>query len=92
LTDDTYTAKISQHLPEKSQPMPGSYPGPRFYASSALQILEEAYEESQGTHAGTRILKAIDAISRLHEQIREASRQVSYESDTFEFNDSNSAM
>jgi hypothetical protein len=50
--------------------MPGSYPDPRSYANSALQILEEAYEENQGSHTGTLILKAIDAISRLKEEIK----------------------
>jgi hypothetical protein len=72
--------------------MPGSYPDPRSYASSALQILEEAYEESQGSHAGTLILKAIDVLSRLKDEIKESSQQSLIEVDAFEFNDSNSAV
>jgi hypothetical protein len=72
--------------------MPGSYPDPRSYANSALQILEEAYEENRGSHAGTLILKAIDAISRLKEEIKESSQQSLFEIDAFEFNESNSAV
>ena len=72
--------------------MPGSYPDPRSYANSALQILEEAYEESQGSHAGTLILQAIDAITRLKEEIKESGQQSLFEIDAFEFNDSNSAV
>ena len=72
--------------------MPGSHPDPRSYANSALQILEEAFEESQGTHAGTLILQAIDAITRLKEEIKESSRQRSLEIDSYEFNDSNLAV
>lgn len=92
LTNNTYAVKISQHLPERSHHMPGSYPDPRSYADSALQILEEAYEESQGSHTGTLILKAIDAISRLKEEIKESSQQRLFVIDAYEFNDSNSAV
>jgi hypothetical protein len=49
--------------------MPGSYPDPRSYANTAIHILEEAYEESQGSHTGTLILKAIEAITRLREEV-----------------------
>ena len=72
--------------------MPGSYPDPRSYANSAIQILEEAYEESQGSYAGTLILKAIDVISLLKEEIRESGQRRLFESDSYEFNDSNSAV
>jgi len=72
--------------------MPGSYPDPSSYANTAIQILEEAYQDNQESYTGTLILKAIDAISRLKEEIKEASQQRSFESDAFEFNDSNSAV
>jgi hypothetical protein len=72
--------------------MPDSYPDPHSFANSAIQILEEAYEESQGSYAGSLILKAIDAISRLKEEIKESSQQRLSELDSYEFNDSNSAV
>lgn len=72
--------------------MPGSYPDPSSYANSALQILEEAYEESQGSYAGTLILKAIDLLSRLNDEIKDSSHQRIFEFDPFEFNESNSAV
>ena len=50
--------------------MPGSYPDPRAYAEIALHALEEAYEESQNSHAGSLILTAIDALSRLKEEMK----------------------
>ncbi len=72
--------------------MPGSYPDPRSYANTAIQILEEAYEESQGSHAGTLILKAIEAISHLKEEINRSSQQGAMEFDPYEINEANSAI
>jgi hypothetical protein len=71
--------------------MPGSYPDPRSHANSAIQLLEEAYEESQGSNAGLLILQAIDAINRLKAEIRDA-RQGHFEFDPYEINESNSAV
>ena len=51
--------------------MPGSYPDPRSYANAAIHILEEAYEESQGSHAGSLILKAINPLSRITKLLHE---------------------
>jgi hypothetical protein len=92
LTYNIYGVNNSQHIYERSYHMPGSYFDPRSYANSAIQILEEAYEESQGTHAGTLILQAIDAITRLKDEIKESSRQRLSELDSYEFNDSNLAV
>jgi hypothetical protein len=72
--------------------MPGSYPDPRSYANSAIQILEEAYEESQGSQAGALILQAIDVINRLKAEIIHSSRQRNLEFDPYEINESNSAV
>jgi len=72
--------------------MPGSYPDPRCYASTAINILEEAYEESQGSHAGTLILKAIEAINCLQEEIKLSSKLREIEFDPYEYNESNSAV
>jgi hypothetical protein len=72
--------------------MPGSYPDPRSYADSALQILEEAYQDNQESYTGTLILKAIDAISRLKEEIKESSQQRLSEFDSYDFDESNSAI
>ncbi len=72
--------------------MPGSYPDPRSYASEAIQILEEAYEESQGSYAGTLILNAIAALNRLQEEISHASRRKAMEFDQYEIDESNSAV
>jgi len=72
--------------------MPGSYPDPRFYANTAIDILEEAYEESQGSHAGTLILKAIEAITRLKEEIKDSGKHGMLEFDPYEINESNSAV
>lgn len=71
--------------------MPGSYPDPRSCANNAIHILEEAYEETFDSHAGTLILKAIEAITRLKEEIRESGRQ-GVEFDPYELNESNSAV
>jgi hypothetical protein len=72
--------------------MPGSYPDPCSHANTAIQILEEAYQDNQESYTGTLILKAIDAIYRLKEEIKESSQQRLFELDAFEFNDSNSAV
>jgi hypothetical protein len=72
--------------------MPGSYPDPNSYANTAIQILEEAYQDNQESPTGTLILKAIDAISRLKEEIKASSQQRKFELDAFEFNESNSAV
>ncbi|HEY5976006.1 MAG TPA: hypothetical protein VIU41_14835 [Geobacteraceae bacterium] len=72
--------------------MPGSYPDPRSYANAAINILEEAYEESQGTHAGTLILNAIEAITRLKEEIKSSGQQGVMEFDPYEINEANSAV
>lgn len=68
--------------------MPGSYPDPRAYAKEAIEILEEAYEESQGSPAGSLILKAIESIRRL----QEVSKNQGAEFDPYEFNESNLAI
>ena len=70
--------------------MPGSYQDPRSYANTAIDILEEAYEESQGSHAGTLILKAIEAITRLKEEIKDSGGSLDF--DPYEINESNSAV
>ena len=72
--------------------MPGSYPDPRSYANTAIHILEEAYEESQGSHAGTLILRAIETINRLKEEIKDSGKQGVMEFDPYEYNESNSAV
>jgi hypothetical protein len=72
--------------------MPGSYPDPRSYANAAIHILEEAYEESQGSHAGSLILKAIEAINHLKAEIKETSQKGVACFDPFDFNESNSAV
>jgi hypothetical protein len=72
--------------------MPGSFPDPRYYANTAINILEEAYEESQGSHAGTLILKAIEAINHLQEEIKISSKLREMEFDPYEYNESNSAV
>jgi len=71
--------------------MPGSYPDPRLY-DSAIQLLEEAYVESQGSHAGALILKAIDSINRLKEEIKDAGKQAVLEFDPYEYDETNSAV
>ncbi len=72
--------------------MPGSYPDPRTHANEAIQVLKEAYYETQEIHAKTLILKAIDAIAQLKEEIKEFSQHSLSELDSYEFNDSNSAI
>ena len=72
--------------------MPGSYSDPSFHANTAIHILEEAYQDNQESYTGTLILKAIDAISRLKDEIKGSSRQRLSELDSYEFDDSNSAV
>lgn len=72
--------------------MPGSYPDPRSYANAAIGILEEAYVESQGSHAGTLILQAIEAINQLKEEIKDSTRQGIVNFDPYDFDESNSAI
>lgn len=72
--------------------MPGSYPDPRSYASTALQALEEAYEESHDTHAGSLILTAIQAITRLRDEIKMSRSTYVSEYDPFELSRNNSAV
>jgi hypothetical protein len=72
--------------------MPGSYPDPRSYANSALELLEEAYEGSQDTHTAALILQAIEAIARLKEEIKTARHHGVLEYDPYEFDESNSAV
>jgi hypothetical protein len=72
--------------------MPGSYSDPRFYANEALVLLEEAYEESYETAAGSSILRAMDAIRRLKEEIKSTLDQGSSMCDPFELDESNSAV
>jgi hypothetical protein len=72
--------------------MPGSYPDPRSFANTAIDILEEAYEESQGSHAGTLILKAIEAINRLKDEIKDSGQHGRLDFDPYEINESNSAV
>jgi hypothetical protein len=73
--------------------MPGSFPDPQLYANTALNALEEAYEENHDSHTGSLILTAIDAIKRLKQEIgslRKSSEPDGY--DPYELNDLNSAI
>ena len=72
--------------------MPGSYADPRFYANEALAFLEEAYEESYETTAGSSILRAIDAVKRLRNEIKIPLDREAYSCDPFELDESNSAV
>jgi len=72
--------------------MPGSYPDPRSYANDAIQLLKEAYYETPEAHTKTLILKAIDAISQLKELLQGVSQKGFSSLDTYEFDDSNSAV
>jgi hypothetical protein len=72
--------------------MPGSYLDPRSYADDALQTLKEAYYETPETHAKILILKAIDAISQLKEEIKGFSQKGLSNLDSYEFDESNSAV
>ena len=72
--------------------MPGSYPDPRSYANTALQALEEAYEESHDTHAGSLILTAIQAITRLRDEIKQSRSSGASEHDPYDLGEYNSAI
>ena len=72
--------------------MPGSFPDPRSYANDAIQILKEAYYETPEVHAKALILKAIDVISQLKEDMQGFSQKGLSNLDTYEFDDSNSAV
>ena len=72
--------------------MPGSYPDPRSYANEAIQVLKEAYYETPEDRVKTLILKAIDAISQLKEDMGGISQQRSSNYDSYEFNESNLAV
>ena len=72
--------------------MPGSYPDPRSYANTALQALEEAYEESHDSHAGSLILKAIQSITRLRDEIKATRSPDVMGDDPYELNEYNSAI
>ena len=72
--------------------MASSYSDPRFYANEALVLLEEAYEESYETAAGSSILKAMDAIKRLKEEIKGSHDHIPASCDPFDFDESNSAV
>jgi hypothetical protein len=72
--------------------MPGSYPDPRLYADTALQALEEAYEENLNSHAGNLILLAIKAIKDLQQEIKNSDHSGLSEYDPYEINGNNSAI
>jgi len=72
--------------------MPGSHPDPRSYANEAIQVLKEAYYENPDIHVKNLILKAIDAISQLKENLNEFGQQSLSNFDSYEFDDSNSAI
>ncbi len=72
--------------------MPGSYPDPRSYATTALQALEKAYEESHDTHTGSLILTAIQAITRLRDEIKLCRNSPASGHDPYELREFNSAV
>lgn len=72
--------------------MPGSFPDPRSYATTALQALEEAYEESYDTHAGSLILHAIQAITRLRDEINFSHKADEPGHDPYDLSEFNSAV
>jgi hypothetical protein len=72
--------------------MPGSYPDPRSYADTALYALEEAYEENYDNHTGSLILKAIEAVKQLKQEVKAHKEAVSAEYDPYEINESNVAF
>lgn len=69
--------------------MPGSYPDPRTYAIAAIEIFEEAYVESRGSHTGTLILKAIEVLNRLKTDINDSTLQGVMNFDPHEYDESN---
>jgi len=72
--------------------MPGSYPDPRSYANTALQALEEAYEENFNSHTGNLILTAIEAIKNLKQEFEKKRSYGFSEDDPYEVNFNNSAI
>lgn len=72
--------------------MPGSYPDPQLYATTALQALENAYEASNDSQTGSLILTAIEAVKRLQQEIKNARYSRSMNLDPYEINESNSAI
>lgn len=73
--------------------MPGSYPDPQLFATTALQALETAYEASDDSRTGSLILTAIEAIKRLQQEMKNARYSLnSYNVDQYEINDFNSAI
>ena len=72
--------------------MPGSYPDPRSYANTAIQALEEAYEENYDTYTGSLILTALGAIRRLRLEIKSQQGPGLSDYDPYEINESNSAI
>jgi hypothetical protein len=73
--------------------MPGSYPDPQLYATTALQALESAYEANNDSQSGTFILTAIEAVKRLQQEIRNARYSTGpMNLDPYEINESNSAI
>ena len=72
--------------------MPGSFPDPRLYANTALQALEEAYEQSHDSHTGSLILTAIEAISKLKEELKSSGGSHHAGHDPYEWSEYNSAV
>lgn len=72
--------------------MPDSYPDPRSYANTALQALEEAYEDNFNSHTGDLILTAIDAVKHLNKEIKRTCNSGLPEYDPYELNEKNSAI
>ena len=73
--------------------MPGSFLDPQSYANVALEALEDAYEESFDTPAGSLILKAIEAIKRLKQEMKTRRNSgVAADYDPYEVNEFNSAI
>ena len=73
--------------------MPGSFPDPRAYATTALEALEHAYEESYDSPAAALILTAMEAIKSLRQEIenvRFPGERSGY--DPYEVNEANSAI
>ncbi len=70
--------------------MPGSFPDPRAYATTALEALEHAYEESYDTPAASLILTAMEAVKSLKREIE--SVRFPGELDPYEVNEANSAI
>lgn len=73
--------------------MPGSYPDPSLYATTALQALENAYEANNDSQTGSLILTAIEAVKRLQHEIRNSRYATgSMNLDPYEINEFNSAI